>query len=203
MCPIYWKRCFLADCPAQKSCVNQKCVNPCPGPCALNAECRVINHSPICSCPSGYTGSPFIHCEEIPPSKSQIMEWMSLQVMLITFLLSTEPAYLPPPAVKRDPCQPSPCGQYSQCRNVNDQAICSCLPQYYGSPPQCHPECTIHQDCLNDRACINEKCIDPCPGACGINALCKVTNHIPICFCQEGYEGNPFSSCSKISKYFI
>lgn len=43
-----------------------KCQDPCPGTCGLNAKCYVVNHNPICSCPAGYNGDPFRHCQLIP-----------------------------------------------------------------------------------------------------------------------------------------
>jgi hypothetical protein len=58
-----------ADCPKAKACKNNKCVDPCPGMCGFNAQCHVINHSPICECNSGYTGNPSTACHEIPKSK--------------------------------------------------------------------------------------------------------------------------------------
>lgn len=104
----------------------------------------------------------------------------------------------PTPTVEdevRDPCYPSPCGLYSQCRNSNGVPSCSCLTNYIGSPPNCKPECNINSECLSDKACIREKCIDPCPGSCGISATCNVINHTPICTCREGHIGDPFTSC--------
>lgn len=95
----------------------------------------------------------------------------------------------------RDPCVPSPCGMNSMCRNVGDQASCSCSPNYLGSPPNCRPECTTNTDCISSHACINEKCRDPCPGSCGLNARCSVFNHVAVCTCLEGYKGDPFTSC--------
>jgi hypothetical protein len=38
--------------------------------------------------------------------------------------------------------------------------------------------------------------VDPCPGACGLNAECHVVNHGPSCSCLPGYIGNPLSACS-------
>ena len=64
-----------------------------------------------------------------------------------------------------------------------------------GSPFNCRPECQINADCPTDKACINRKCQDPCPGLCGVNAYCRVRNHVPICVCNPGYIGDPFSSC--------
>lgn len=93
------------------------------------------------------------------------------------------------------PCQPSPCGQYSQCRVVNDHAVCSCISNYIGSPPYCKPECVVSSECSQDKTCINQKCKDPCPGTCGINSRCQVVNHNPICSCNNGFIGDPFVRC--------
>lgn len=94
-----------------------------------------------------------------------------------------------------NPCIPSPCGPNSQCRDIGGQASCSCLIGYMGSAPNCRPECTINSECPSNLACIQMKCKDPCPGSCGINALCSVINHIPVCTCQEGFIGDPFTNC--------
>lgn len=95
-----------------------------------------------------------------------------------------------------DPCQPTPCGPNSKCRNSNGHPACSCLTKFIGAPPNCRPECTINQDCQRSDACINQKCMDPCPGSCGLNSQCLVQNHIPICTCFENYIGNPFVVCN-------
>lgn len=42
---------------------------------------------------------------------------------------------------------------------------------------------------------MNQKCQNPCPGACGYNAECKVMDHIPSCLCPYDYTGDPFISC--------
>lgn len=70
-----------------------------------------------------------------------------------------------------------------------------CLPNYFGMPPNCRPECVINSDCMSSKSCINGKCRDPCPNSCGVNAICHVNNHIPICTCLENYVGDPFISC--------
>lgn len=97
-----------------------------------------------------------------------------------------------------NPCDPSPCGPYSRCL-VSPQgfATCSCLPGYRGAPPVCAPECVVSSDCLQTLACVNLHCTDPCPGTCGIGALCAVLNHNPICSCPPGDVGDPFVSCHK------
>ena len=119
-----------------------------------------------------------------------------LTIILTSFLFHSA-------AVKQepgDPCVPSPCGPNSQCRNVNGQAVCSCLPTYIGSPPGCRPECVVSSECAQNRACVNQKCVDPCPGTCGLNARCEVINHSPICSCQVGFTGDPFTRCFTIPR---
>lgn len=95
----------------------------------------------------------------------------------------------------KDVCFPSPCGANSKCREVNGQAVCSCLEKYIGTPPACRPECVVSSECSQNKACINQKCTDPCPGTCGLNARCEAINHSPICSCQTGYTGEPFTRC--------
>lgn len=159
-----------SDCSPRLACVQNKCVDPCPGTCGLYALCNVENHVPICTCPAGTTGDPFLQCKELPPT--------------------TTP--------RTNPCQPSPCGPNSQCREFNDQAVCSCLETYIGSPPNCRPECVVNSECPLDKACINQKCQDPCPNTCGIDAQCTVKNHSPICACPPDFTGDPFARCNRI-----
>lgn len=134
-----------------------------------------MNHIPMCSCNSGYTGDPFIHCHTIPSP------------------LPPPPQYDP---IYINPCIPSPCGPYSMCKDNGGTPSCSCLAQYIGSPPNCRPECITHSECPSNEACMREKCQDPCPGSCGWGAQCNVINHTPICMCPDGYEGNPFTQCN-------
>lgn len=97
--------------------------------------------------------------------------------------------------VQSSPCEPSPCGPNSVCQDVNNSPRCSCLPEFIGSPPNCRPECTSNSECSNHLACIKSKCGDPCVGACGELALCRVTSHTPNCVCPTGYTGDPFVQC--------
>lgn len=102
--------------------------------------------------------------------------------------------------VVTDPCIPSPCGAFSECRDIGGVPSCSCLPTYRGSPPNCRPECTTSTECPANMACMQQKCRDPCPGLCGILAECSVTNHVPICSCLPDHTGDPFTQCSVISR---
>lgn len=119
-------------------------------------------------------------------------------------MYTREPIIAPTPRPE-NPCLPSPCGPNSQCRVVNDQAVCSCLPDYIGSPPSCRPECIVNSECALDKACVNQKCADPCPNTCGLGAQCTTKNHSPICACPPGFTGDPFTRCSpqrKRTQYF-
>lgn len=158
-----------SDCLPSLACQQQHCIDPCPGTCGYNAICQVVNHAPICSCAPQYIGNPFLGCTPKPPQRDII-------------------------PVKQ-PCQPSPCGPYAECRTVGDQAQCSCLSNYIGQPPNCRPECVTNSECNFDQACVNQKCVNPCPGSCGSNAICHVLSHVAMCYCAPGYTGDPFTIC--------
>lgn len=51
-----------SDCTLDKACLNYKCQNPCTGVCGVNAQCKVVNHRPVCACAKGFTGDPFASC---------------------------------------------------------------------------------------------------------------------------------------------
>ena len=98
-----------------------------------------------------------------------------------------------------DPCNPSPCGPNAICTSSNGNALCECPPGYFGNPSTsgCRPECVISADCPRDKACVNSKCINPCPGVCGYEAICQVINHSPVCSCPPPLVGDPFTQCKK------
>lgn len=136
-----------------------------------------MRHSAVCTCPPHYTGDPFIRCNQIVPD--------------------VQPSIYHEPT--KNPCAPpTSCGPHSECRVINEQAVCSCLRNMIGSPPHCRPECSLNSDCEPNKACINNKCKDPCSPSdfCGINAICRVINHLAICECPDRYSGDPFVTCS-------
>jgi hypothetical protein len=158
-----------AECPSNQACINQKCKDPCPGSCGANAECRVVSHTPVCICLAGYSGDPFTQCSIL--QREPVIE------------IST-------------PCNPNPCGSNAQCREQNGAGSCTCNADYIGNPYEgCRPECVLNSDCPSNKACIRNKCQDPCPGTCGQNADCQVVNHLPSCTCYQGYVGDPFRLC--------
>lgn len=154
------------ECPTNRACTNYKCNDPCPGSCGTNTKCAVRLHTPMCSCEDGYTGDPFTACHRTP-------------------------------LVAEDPCNPTPCGANARCKvSGNGAAACICEVGYFGNPYEsCRPECVINTDCPYNKACLRNKCEDPCPGVCGSTATCQVINHIPSCNCASGYTGNPYEYC--------
>lgn len=186
-----------SDCPQNRACSRNRCIDPCPSTCGRNALCNVYNHIPMCSCPVGMSGNAFVACDfvrgMIPKPDSLFFVQKSSFSQFSNSLRNTEP-------VNTDPCNPSPCGPNSRCRPVNDQAVCTCVPGFLGNPPTCRPECTVATDCPMNQACSNQKCIDPCLGSCGLRATCQVINHNPICSCPSGMTGDPFTACEQERK---
>lgn len=163
-----------SECPSNQACVHLKCVNPCVGGvCGIGARCEVFNHNPICSCAPGETGNPFESCHLIPR------------------LPDDEPQ-------PRNPCSPSPCGPFSICQVKQGHPVCSCVENYTGHPPYCRPQCVLNNDCPHDKACIRERCENPCANACGVNAECHVVSHSAFCNCLPGFAGDAFTGCAPI-----
>lgn len=106
---------------------------------------------------------------------------------------------VPKPTEHISPCIPSPCGANAVCREQNNAGSCVCLPEYYGNPYEnCRPECVVNPDCPSNKACVRNKCVDPCPGTCGLNAECQVVTHVPQCSCWPSYTGDPFRHCTPV-----
>ena len=73
------------ECPDYAACINQACRNPCAeqDPCAPNAFCKVIYHTPKCACPAGYIGDPQIECKL--PRKADIDLFFAFQDTYLFF----------------------------------------------------------------------------------------------------------------------
>lgn len=191
-----------ADCPQSATCVNNKCINPCTNLCGQGAVCEVYNHIPMCSCPSNTSGNAFFSCTPITGKTNIKLLPKQIWILFLKMFILKVNAYFSVHE-ERDPCHPTPCGPYSICRAVQGQAVCSCLIGYIGVPPSCRPECLVDSDCTSVMACSNQKCTDPCQGSCGLNAECRVHNHKPICYCRNGYTGDPFTHCVVVQGLYI
>lgn len=167
-----------AECPKDKTCINNKCMNPCDGSCGKNALCDVVNHSPTCYCPPGQFGDPFVECK----AECMISKDCSDDKACLLYKCT-------------DPCSGA-CGKNAMCNVVNHIPVCNCPPGILGDPfLECKAECEVNDNCPKEKACVKNKCVDPCVGTCGKNAKCGVFNHTPVCHCPQNSDGNPFIEC--------
>lgn len=186
-----------SDCPRTKACIQNKCADPCPGTCGTHADCLVTNHLPTCTCHAGFIGDPYRYCHLEQKQRKKKPSYHSTNSCNYPFttLANGRPEFI-------NLCSPSPCGPNSQCKIFEGQAICSCLENYLGLPPNCRPECILSTECPTDKACIKQRCQDPCLAICGTNAECHVRNHSPICKCRPGFTGDAFTRCFNIPRNF-
>lgn len=178
-----------SECPGDETCVNERCINPCPNACGFNSICNVNNHIPQCRCIRGYEGDAFVKCEPTVISRKRIFLCFNRICSVFNKLISIENQ-------PKDPCYPSPCGPNTQCLN----GVCSCISDYIGDPyVNCQPECLLNAQCMRNQACIQNKCVDPCAiNPCGREAICNVFNHVAMCYCPYGMTGNPNLACSPV-----
>lgn len=169
-----------AECPADRACINDICRSPC-GQCAGdNAECRVRDHKPVCSCAAGYDGNPEIRC--VPMGCRADSECAGTHTC------------------RNRQCVPAcgagdrPCGERAQCYGINHRAVCECPAGLSGNPLQSCVllGCRTDAECPSSQACINEKCADPCAerATCASDQVCRVYEHRPQCACPPGTVGD-------------
>ncbi|XP_076684037.1 uncharacterized protein LOC143377019 [Andrena cerasifolii] len=94
-------------------------------------------------------------------------------------------------------CEAYTCGVNARCTISEGRPVCSCMNLHMGDPlSRCvRVECLINEDCSNSKVCTNNRCINPCEGLCGVNAICETRSHVPTCYCPPGQTGDPFTSC--------
>lgn len=91
-------------------------MNPCqPSPCGPNAECRVVNDSPSCSCLPEFVGSP-------PNCRPECANNGDCSSQLACVRQKCQ-----------DPCIGS-CGDNARCHVVSHTAMCVCNAGYRGDP---------------------------------------------------------------------
>jgi len=180
------------DCTTDNSCINKLCTDVCSGGnvCGQQAHCQTRNHRPLCLCPPGTIGNPWIQCSDIlterpktvppiaetvtPPHDIPIIPAAAPQEVRIPGLPTT-PLLLPPPT-------PSP------------------RPPPGPTPGPIVVGCQSNDECPIDNSCVNKLCRDACnPGVCGNNADCQTLEHRPICTCPPGTTGNPTIKCAALT----
>lgn len=182
------------ECSLDRACRNRDCINPCltDNPCVTNADCLVSEHLAQCRCRFGYTGDPYQAC--VPFAEPECVEDKDCP---------TDQICLDEKCVAA--CATlSPCVAPATCRLVDSSPIrtliCLCPDGYVTDDvggcrtlPPIVSGCERDDECLQDTACINAVCRDPC--ACGLNARCDIVEHRPVCVCQPGFYGDPKVAC--------
>ena len=187
-----------SECKETHACRSGECTPVCGPeglPCGGNADCTGIAHKPICTCPVGLDGDPYVTCSskscradsDCPPDQACINK-ICQDVCAIA-----------------DPCDPT-----AECRVRNHQPDCTCPAGFVGSKipggacEKAEIGCRSDADCPSQTACISGQCINPCTLAepCGLNAICTVFDTLPVrtmtCVCIEGYEGDASIECTPV-----
>ena len=191
------------DCRDDQICHLNKCVDPClvDNPCATNAICSAQNHAAICRCPQGLVGDPYERCLTVECQINQDC--------------ASNKACIQSKCV--DPCLINKvCAPTAICSVINHVEACKCPSGFIGDPfvlcsPEKDPipelqdvECEVDSDCPSGRACLDNKCRNPCYSLspCDDTAVCSVVDTVPfrtmICSCREGWIPDSDRSCVPI-----
>lgn len=168
---------YDADCPFFQACIRNQCRNPCEeSPCALDAECRTVNHRAICYCPPGYTGDGHTSCSLLECR----VDTDCLDDSVCLNNRCTEACSLS-----------RPCGNNAECHSSKHSSECQCVPGFSGDAyVSCSSvQCASDEECPLTHSCFGKRCEDPCQGvtSCHSSQVCKTVNHKPVCTCPAGY----------------
>ncbi|MPC53461.1 hypothetical protein E2C01_047354 [Portunus trituberculatus] len=123
------------DCDYHLACINEQCLDPCLNRqvCGTNAKCIVRIHTPMCICQPGYTGNPYVQCNEpstpgpttpLPELKPQCIRNEDCPYNRACYSNNCRN-----PCVVANPCSPT-----AVCDPVQHRAVCSCPPPLSGNP---------------------------------------------------------------------
>ena len=168
-----------SDCDINSRCINGKCGDTCEldNICrSSGAECRSINHRPLCYCPSGYVGDPATKCTKVECVQDNDCNFDS--ICLRNRCVNT--------------CSVNDkCGTNARCHSDNHSSQCLCFPGFTGDP---YRECTEIQcftnlDCADSLICTDNACVNPCKTAnpCRVSQVCDVVDHRILCTCENGF----------------
>lgn len=167
---------YDADCPFFQACIEGHCNDPCDDSCAPGAECKAINHRPVCYCPPSHTGNGYDHCSPIGCTTDE--ECSPDSVCLKNKCI--------------DPCTlANPCGAHAKCQTSQHTIECVCEVGFSGNA---HVACIAigcrdDSSCPTTQSCVNSICVDQCQKSnpCNTTQICTIQNHQAKCSCPEGY----------------
>ncbi|KAK3931322.1 Fibrillin-1, partial [Frankliniella fusca] len=176
-------------CPDNQACIDKQCRDPCEGTttCGTCAVCRVSNHNVQCSCPAALLGDPLVAC--VKPARRCGADAGPCDC--------DEAGYCANRCGAHADCDCGESCEQGRCR-VRCSPGAGCPPGLICVGGSCLPGCRSHADCPNDRACLSGQCGDPCTRSpCGLNALCRVSDHRALCLCPDGFQGEPTKACTQ------
>lgn len=199
-----------ADCPFDRACIGWKCADPCLGSCGENAHCRVVHHTPVCSCPLGLNGDPYRGCfqaadEPDPCSLAQCGANARCVEQNGVTTCQCAPEYYGNPYVAChleclqntdcglnqacsnhkciNPCEGA-CGKDASCDVINHSPVCYCDADSTGNPFQYCTRFPYGPPAPKPSTC------DPSP--CGANSRCTLSDQgYATCSCLPGFRGIP------------
>lgn len=101
-----------SDCPSDKACDRHICRDLCN--CGINADCRVKDHRPVCTCRQGYDGNPETECVKIGCRSDDDC--------------SSQHSCINRQCIPACSSDGSSCGVNAECYGFNHRAICDCPP---------------------------------------------------------------------------
>ncbi|XP_022241756.1 fibrillin-1-like [Limulus polyphemus] len=181
-----------SDCTFDKACINSQCLDPCsvPNVCSRNTNCRPVVHRPLCTCKPGFTGQPYVSCQQVPVSRVQcdidkdcdsgkICE--DHQCIVGCRKDSNCPTNKACINTKcENPCDfPDACGLHATCVPSSHKPVCTCQVGYTGDANViCHLApidlCASDRECSVGNICEEGNCIDACrtDGSCPYDKSC-------------------------------
>jgi hypothetical protein len=193
------------DCPLDKACRSQECVNPClTTQCGTRAVCEVDFHTAICVCPPGLQGNPQAACIEAGCRQDS------------DCATNEKCGFIPGRGYTRKECQPlcnpGNCAIGADCTARNHKETCSCrFPLKGDGYAACvepviseEPECRVDVDCPPQMTCMRETCQNPCivSNPCTSSQQCIVTDTFSsirsvACVCPPGTLAGYGGTCTQ------
>lgn len=141
--------------------------------------------STVCSCEQGYDGNPEVQCTHIGCRSDDEC--------------STTHSCINRQCVPA--CASDTCGPQTECYGINHNPVCECLPGYSGNPKLgCNViGCKSDSECPSEKACINQKCENPCEQQpCITKEICRAYNHKAECSCPPGTISGLYGACMQL-----